>query len=194
MAGEVIGIIMAILSPSGGSIGIGFATPAATVLPVIDQLEKFGETRRGWLGVHIQNVDDTIAESLNFPGAARSSLEPTTRDRPRRRSQGRGRHRQIFDGIEIKESRDLPKIVAAAPVGKDVDIVVIRQGKQITKTIKLGRLEDNDKRFLGAKHGEAVSRRSPAPSKRRSEWNFPASQTIWCRNSPSRTMSPPESS
>jgi serine protease Do len=157
MTGEVIGINTAILSPSGGSIGIGFATPAATVIPVIDQLEKFGETRRGWLGVHIQNVDDTIAESLNL-GQVRGALVAGTDDKGPAKAAGLKAGDVIvkFDGIEIKESRDLPKIVAAAPVGKDVEIVVIRQGKQITKTLKLGRLEDNEKQAsLGAKHGDA---------------------------------------
>jgi serine protease Do len=156
MAGEVIGINTAILSPSGGSIGIGFATPAATVIPVIDQLEKFGETRRGWLGVHIQNVDDTIAESLNL-GQVRGALVAGTDDKGPAKAAGLKAGDVIvrFDGIEIMESRDLPKIVAAAPVGKDVDIVVIRQGKQVTRTIKLGRLEDNEKQTsLGAKHGD----------------------------------------
>jgi serine protease Do len=157
MAGEVIGINTAILSPSGGSIGIGFATPAATVVPVIDQLEKFGETRRGWLGVHIQNVDDTIAESLNL-GQVHGALIAGTDDKGPAKAAGLKAGDVIvkFDGTEIKESRDLPKIVAAAPVGKDVAIVVIRQGKQITKTIKLGRLEDNDKlTSLAAKRGNA---------------------------------------
>jgi serine protease Do len=157
MTGEVIGINTAILSPSGGSIGIGFATPAATVIPVIDQLEKFGETRRGWLGVHIQNVDDTIAESLNL-GQVRGALVAGTDDKGPAKAAGLKAGDVIvkFDGIEIKESRDLPKIVAAAPVGKDVEIVVIRQGKRITKTIKLGRLEDNEKQTsLAAKHGDA---------------------------------------
>jgi serine protease Do len=165
MAGEVIGINTAILSPSGGSIGIGFATPAATVIPVIDQLEKFGETRRGWLGVHIQNVDDTIAESLNL-GAVRGALVAGTDDKGPAKAAGLKAGDVIvkFDGIEIKESRDLPKIVAAAPVGKDVDIVVIRQGKQISKTIKLGRLEDNEKQAsLGAKHGDAGKLAIPGP-------------------------------
>ena len=73
LQGEVIGINTAILSPSGGSIGIGFATPSATVEPVIAQLEEFHETRRGWLGVRIQPVDDTIADSLNL-GTARGAL------------------------------------------------------------------------------------------------------------------------
>lgn len=146
MDGEVIGINTAILSPSGGSIGIGFSTPSATVVPVIDQLEKFGETRRGWLGVRIQNVDDTIAESLNL-GAIRGALIAGTDERGPAKAAGLQAGDVIlkFDGIEIKESHDLPKIVASAPVGKDVNVVLLRQGKEITKTIKLGRLEDNEK-------------------------------------------------
>ncbi|SFK47582.1 Do family serine endopeptidase [Methylocapsa palsarum] len=146
MAGEVIGINTAILSPSGGSIGIGFATPAATVMPVIEQLQKFGETRRGWLGVRIQNVDDTIAESLNL-GAARGALIAGTDDKGPAKAAGLQTGDVIvkFDGVEIKESRDLPKIVAQAPVGKDVDVTVLRQGKEIIKKIRLGRLEDNEK-------------------------------------------------
>ncbi|VTZ27855.1 putative periplasmic serine endoprotease DegP-like (fragment) [Methylocella tundrae] len=148
MDGEVIGINTAILSPSGGSIGIGFSTPAATVMPVIDQLEKYGETRRGWLGVRIQNVDDTIAETLNL-GSVRGALIAGTDEKGPAKAAGLEAGDVIlkFDGIDIKESHDLPKIVASAPVGKDVEIVLLRQGKQITKTIKLGRLEDNEKQL-----------------------------------------------
>ena len=146
MDGEVIGINTAILSPSGGSIGIGFSTPSATVEPVIEQLQKFGETRRGWLGVRIQNVDDTIAESLNL-GSVRGALVAGTDDNGPAKAGGllAGDVILKFDGVEIKESHDLPKIVASAPVGKDVEVVLLRQGKEITKTIKLGRLEDNEK-------------------------------------------------
>ena len=146
MDGEVIGINTAILSPSGGSVGIGFATPANTVQPVIDQLQKFGETRRGWLGVRIQNVDDAIAENLNL-GAVRGALVAGIDDR------GPAKHSDIkagdvivkFDGKPIKESRDLPKLVAATPVGKDVELVIVRSGKEQARTIKLGRLEDGEK-------------------------------------------------
>jgi serine protease Do len=147
MAGEVIGINTAILSPTGGSIGIGFATPAATVVPIIDQLQKYGETRRGWLGVRIQTVDETIAESLDL-GAPRGALVAGTDDKGPAKAAGLQAGDVIvkFDGVEIKESRDLPKIVAAAPVGKDVEVQLIRQGKQIVKTIKLGRLEDNERK------------------------------------------------
>jgi serine protease Do len=165
MAGEVIGVNTAILSPSGGSIGIGFATPAATVIPVIEQLQKFGETRRGWLGVRIQNIDDTIAESLNL-GKLRGALVAGTDNKGPAKAAGIKTGDVIikFDGTEIKESRDLPKIVAAAPVGKDVEIVVMRQGKSITKMIKLGRLEENEKQAsLGGTHGESKMKAPPGP-------------------------------
>jgi len=146
MDGEVIGINTAILSPSGGSIGIGFATPSATVAPVIDQLEKYGETRRGWLGVRIQNVDDSIAESLNL-GPVHGALVAGTDDKGPAKAAGIEAGDVIvkFDGIDIKESRDLPKVVASAPVGKDVNVVLMRKGKEVSKTVKLGRLEDNEK-------------------------------------------------
>jgi serine protease Do len=165
MAGDVIGINTAILSPSGGSIGIGFATPAATVIPVIDQLQKFGETRRGWLGVRIQNVDDTIAESLNL-GQLRGALVAGTDDKGPAKAAGLKAGDVIvkFDGLDIKESRDLPKIVASEPVGKEVEIVVVRQGKQVTKTIKLGRLEENEKQVsLAAKRDDAGKKATAGP-------------------------------
>jgi serine protease Do len=146
MSGEVIGINTAILSPSGGSVGIGFATPAATVAPVIDQLKEFGETRRGWLGVKIQDVDDAIAESLGL-GVARGALVAGVDDRGPAKPAGvlAGDVITKFDGHEVKESRDLPKLVASAPVGKDVEITVVRKGKEMPLKVKLGRLEDGEK-------------------------------------------------
>lgn len=165
MAGEVIGINTAILSPSGGSIGIGFATPSATVMPIIDQLQKFGETRRGWLGVRIQNVDETIAESLNL-GSVRGALVAGTDDKGPAKAAGLQAGDVIikFDGVDIKESRDLPKIVASAPVGKDVEVVVLRQGKEVAKTIKLGRLEENEKQVkLASKRGDSGKGATASP-------------------------------
>ncbi|MFZ3180234.1 MAG: Do family serine endopeptidase [Methylocystis silviterrae] len=146
MDGEVIGINTAILSPSGGSVGIGFATPANTVEPVIVQLQAFGETRRGWLGVRIQNIDDAIAETLSL-GATRGALVAGVDDKGPSKPAGLKVGDVIvkFDGKPIKESRDLPKLVAATPVGKDVELVVVRSGKEQTKTVKLGRLEDGEK-------------------------------------------------
>src|SRR5271165_6538961 len=146
LEGEVIGINTAILSPSGGSIGIGFATPSASVMPVIAQLEQFHETRRGWLGVRIQPVDDTIADSLGL-GAARGAPVAGIDEKGPAKPAGLKPGDVIikFDGKEIKESRDLPRLVASMPVGKSVEVVVVRDGKEETKTVTLGRLEDGEK-------------------------------------------------
>jgi serine protease Do len=146
MDGEVIGINTAILSPSGGSIGIGFATPANTVQPIIEQLQKYGETRRGWLGVRIQNIDDAIAENLGL-GSVRGALIAGIEDKGPAKPAGLKTGDVItkFDGRDVKESRDLPKIVAATPVGKDVEVTIVRDGKEMMKTVKLGRLEDGEK-------------------------------------------------
>ncbi|MFO1102090.1 MAG: Do family serine endopeptidase [Methylocystis sp.] len=163
MDGEVIGINTAILSPSGGSVGIGFATPANTVEPVIGQLQQFGETRRGWLGVRIQNIDDGIAETLNL-GATRGALVAGVDDKGPSKPAGLKVGDVIvrFDGKPIKESRDLPKLVAATPVGKDVELVIVRGGKEQTKTVKLGRLEDGEK--VASKNGDKEKSDSPGGS------------------------------
>jgi serine protease Do len=152
LGGEVIGINTAILSPSGGSIGIGFATPSATVMPVIAQLQQFHETRRGWLGVRIQPVDDTIADSLGL-GAARGALIAGIDDKGPALPAGLKAGDVIvkFDGKDIKESRDLPRLVASMPVGKSVEVVVVRSGAELTKTVTLGRLEDGEKTAEAAK-------------------------------------------
>ena len=113
--------------------------------PVIEQLQKFGETRRGWLGVRIQNIDDAIAENLGL-GATRGALVAGVDDKgPSKQVLKAGDVIVKFDGKPIKESRDLPKLVAATPVGKDIELVIMRGGKELTKTIKLGRLEDGEK-------------------------------------------------
>ena len=144
--GEVIGINTAIISPSGGSIGIGFAVPSKTALPVIDQLKQFGETRRGWLGVRIQQVTDEIAESLRIK-PARGALVAGVDDKGPAKPAGIEPGDVIvnFDGKEIKEMRDLPRVVADTPVGKQTPVVVIRKGREETKTVTLGRLEDGEK-------------------------------------------------
>ncbi len=144
--GEVVGINTAIISPSGGSIGIGFSVPSKTAMPVIDQLKQFGETRRGWLGVRIQQVTDEIAESLNVK-PPRGALVAGVDDKGPAKPAGIEPGDVIikFDGKDIKEMRDLPRVVADAPVGKDVPVVIIRKGKEETRTVKLGRLEDGEK-------------------------------------------------
>src|SRR5271156_2478325 len=154
LQGEVIGINTAILSPSGGSIGIGFATPSATVEPVIGQLKEFHETRRGWLGVRIQPVDDTIADSLNL-GTARGALIAGIDAKGPAKPAGLMAGDVIvkFDGKEVKESRDLPRLVASMPVGREVEVVGVRNGKELTKTVTLGRLEDGEQKTALATDG-----------------------------------------
>ncbi|KFC67042.1 Peptidase Do [Bosea sp. LC85] len=146
MAGEVIGINTAILSPTGGSVGIGFAVPSSLAVNVVDQLREFGETRRGWLGVRIQSVDDATAEALGL-GTARGALVAGIDDKGPAKPAGLEVGDVIvkFDGKEVKDSRDLPRIVAGTPVGKDAPITVVRKGKEVVKTVKLGRLEDGEK-------------------------------------------------
>src|SRR5664279_1960529 len=144
--GEVIGVNTAIISPSGGSIGIGFAVPSKTALAVIDQLRQFKEVRRGWLGVRIQQVTDEIADSLSIK-PARGALIAGIDDKGPAKPAGIEPGDVIvkFDGQDIKEMRDLPKIVAETPVGKDVEVTIIRKGNEEKKIVKLGRLEDEKK-------------------------------------------------
>jgi serine protease Do len=143
LEGEVVGVNTAIISPSGGSIGIGFAVPANTALAVIDQLREFKEVRRGWLGVRIQQVTDEIADSLGLK-PTRGALVAGIDDKGPAKPAGIEPGDVIikFDGKDIKEMRDLPKIVGDTPIGKDVPVVIIRKGKEETKTVRLGRLED----------------------------------------------------
>jgi serine protease Do len=146
LEGDVVGVNTAIISPSGGSIGIGFAVPAKTVIAVVDQLRQFGETRRGWLGVRIQQVTDDIAESLGLK-ETRGALIAGVDDKGPAKPAGIEAGDVVikFDGKDIKEMRDLPRIVADTAVGKDVEVIIVRKGKEEKKTVRLGRLEDGEK-------------------------------------------------
>jgi serine protease Do len=154
MDGEVIGINTAIISPSGGSIGIGFAVPSKNAVAVIDQLRQFGEMRRGWLGVRIQQVTDDIAESLGLK-PVRGALVAGVDDKGPAKPAGIEPGDVIvkFDGRDIKEMKDLPRIVADTPVGKDVPVTIVRKGKEETKTVRLGRLEDAEKQQAALRSG-----------------------------------------
>src|SRR5947199_6664915 len=144
--GDVVGVNTLIISPSGGSIGIGFAVPSKTVAGVVDQLRQFGELRRGWLGVRIQAVTDEIAESLNIKparGALIAGVEDKGPAKPAGIEPGDGVVK--FDGKDIKDPKDLSRVVADTAVGKEVEVVIIRKGAEETKKVTLGRLEDTDK-------------------------------------------------
>jgi serine protease Do len=143
MNGEIIGINTAIISPSGGSIGIGFAIPSDAAVHVIQQLREFGETRRGLLGVRIQQVTDEIAESLGM-GAARGALVAGVTEKGPAAEAGiqPGDVILSFDGKPVTEMRDLPRLVADSNIDKLVDVVVIRKGKEMTLKVKVGRLTE----------------------------------------------------
>lgn len=141
--GQVIGINTAIFSPSGGSVGIGFAIPSSLARGVVDQIVEFGRTRRGWIGVRIQTVTDEIADSLGLGeprGAMVTSLTPG----------GPAEDAGIlpgdvivgFNGRDVPEMRDLPRLVADTPVNREVDVVVFRRGDTVTVPIRLGELEE----------------------------------------------------
>ena len=151
LEGEVIGVNTLIISPSGGSIGIGFAVPSKTVVGVVNQLRQFGELRRGWLGVRIQQVTDEIAESLNIK-PARGALIAGVEDKGPAKPAGiePGDVVVKYDGKDIKEPKDLSRVVADTAVGKEVEVVIIRKGAEETKKVTLGRLEDTEKAVQAA--------------------------------------------
>ncbi|MEQ1578555.1 MAG: Do family serine endopeptidase [Hyphomicrobium sp.] len=151
MTGEVIGINTAIISPTGGSIGIGFAVPSDTVTNVIAQLKDYGEVRRGWLGVKIQTIGEDIAESFGVPENTGALVAAITPDSPASKSGlETGDVILKFDGKEVTTMRGLPKLVAQAPIGKSVEIEVMRQREKKTFSVVIGRLdEEDDKIALG---------------------------------------------
>jgi len=142
--GDVIGINTAILGQSG-SIGIGFAIPSNSAKKVIDQLIKFGETKRGWLGVRIQIVTDEIAENLELDKPRGALVASVAKGSPS--DKGGIKDGDVileFDGKRINEMKELPKIVAETDVGKIVKVKIWRNKKEFIKEIVLGRLETSD--------------------------------------------------
>ncbi|MBB3655430.1 serine protease Do [Rhizobium sp. BK650] len=155
MKGEVIGINTAIISPSGGSIGIGFAVPSELASGVVDQLREYGETRRGWLGVRIQPVTDEVADSLGLDSARGALVAGVIKGGPV--DDGSIKAGDVilkFDGKAVSEMRDLPRVVAESSVGKQVDVVVLRDGKEQTVKVTLGRLEDSDQAAANDNSGD----------------------------------------
>ena len=158
MNGEVIGINTAIYSPSGGSIGIGFAIPANLAKPVIDQIKQYGHPRRGWLGVNIQSVTDEIAESLGLD-KPRGALIASVHDGGPAQQAGiqPGDVVLSFDGKDVVDMRHLPRIVAETPIDKSVKVTVWRKRKEVVLDVKVGELQEE------AQQTAATDKEKPAP-------------------------------
>lgn len=151
LEGEVIGINTAIFSQSGGSIGIGFAVSSELASNVVSQIREFGRTRRGWLGVRIQQVSDDLAESLGLDGARGALVADVTPDGPAESAGVKpGDIILKFDGKDVPEMKQLPRIVAETNVGTDVDVQVWRDGKLVRLSAKLGELEEAEKTQLAS--------------------------------------------
>ena len=144
--GEVVGVNTAIFSPSGGSVGIGFAIPSNLAKPIIDQLRKYGRARRGWLGVRIQTVTDDIAQSLELDKTSGALVADLTPGGPAEKGKVEvGDVILTFDGKEVGEMRSLPRIVAETPVGERVLVEVWRQSAKVKLNIILGEFPDDDR-------------------------------------------------
>ncbi|WP_422048942.1 Do family serine endopeptidase [Shimia sp.] len=156
MDGEVIGVNTAILSPNGGSIGIGFSMASNVVTRVVDQLQEFGETRRGWLGVRIQDVTEDMVDAVEgLKNAAGAMVTDVPEGPALEAGMQSGDVILSFDGDEVADVRGLVRSVGNTSVGKTVDVVVLRDGSEVTLAVTLGRREEAE---------GAVPASQPAPS------------------------------
>lgn len=142
-AGEVIGINTAIFSATGGSVGVGFASASNLVRPIVEDLRKYGRTRRGWIGVQYQSVNAEMAESLNLQAVRGALVSAVTPDGPAAKAGIQaGDVILSFDGNEITKMRRLPRMVAETDVDKVCELSIWRKGRAITANVKVGELED----------------------------------------------------
>jgi len=145
LRGEVVGINTAIFSRGGGNIGIGFAIPINLVKELLPQLKSKGKVTRGWLGVVIQGVTPAIAESLGMDQARGALVANVSSDGPAQRAGVKiGDVIIEFGGQRVKESNDLPIIVARTPVGKEVSVIVLRDGKEVKLSVAVGELKEEE--------------------------------------------------
>ncbi len=142
MNGDVIGVNTAILSPNGGSIGIGFAMSSAVVTNVVEQLKEYGETRRGWLGVRIQDVTPDMIGAIDGLDEPRGAMVTDVPEGPARDGGVEaGDIILTFDGVDVADTRELVTVVGNSPVGKTVDVAVLRDGETVDLSVTLGRRE-----------------------------------------------------
>ena len=164
MKGRVIGVNSAILSPTGGSVGIGFSIPSNLAKRVVAQLVKYGETRRGWLGVRIQTITEELAEGLGLKSPEGALVTEVTPGGPAEKAGLRPRDVIIeFNGRRVRKMRELPRLVAETPVGEEVPVKVIRDGKEVALKVTLGRLEEAEKKGLLGKRTSRPRPREAAP-------------------------------
>jgi serine protease Do len=146
VSGDVVGINSAIFSPTGGSVGIGFAVPSSMAQPIIEQLKDTGKIHRGWLGVKIQEVTDEIAESIGLSSTRGALVLDVALDGPAKDSGIQSGDVIIrFNGKDITAMRSLPRLVAQAEVGAKSEVTVLRKGREFKYTVKLGELPDDAK-------------------------------------------------
>ena len=159
MDGQVIGVNTAIFSPSGGSVGIGFAASANLIRPVLEDLRKFGRTRRGWIGVQIQSVTEEIALSLGLDKARGALVSRVTEKGPATASGIESSDIILsFDGKPIDKMPELPRVVAETAIDKTVDVMVWRKAQQKVVKLKVGELRDDNEKAV-------ASLGKPGPSK-----------------------------
>ncbi len=154
--GEVIGINTAIFSPSGGSIGLGFAIPSNTAQRILDQLKRYGETRWGWIGVRLQTPSDDLANGFHLASAEGALIARIDKGGPA--DTGGLQEGDLvlsFAGFEVKHARQLPRMVAQAPIGGEADVVILRRGERKTLKVKVGLLqESHGPAALSSPHGK----------------------------------------
>jgi serine protease Do len=140
--GEVIGINSAIVTPNGGSVGIGFAIPAALAQPALAELRSSGKVVRGWLGVTLQKVTPEIAEGLGFGRPRGAMVSAVTADAPAAKAgMQQGDVVVRYDGKPVESQHDLPLMIAETPIGATIDLVVWRKGHEVTLHVTVARLE-----------------------------------------------------
>lgn len=149
MEGGVIGVNTAIYSPSGsGSVGIGFAVPSNIAGHVVDQLMEFGRTRRGWLGVRIQPVTPELAEALGLASEEGALVAMVVEGSPAAAAGLEAGDVIVrFDGAAVSEMRELPRAVALAEVGREVEVMAVRGGEELSFKVVLGELEEAEERL-----------------------------------------------
>ncbi|HWT30180.1 MAG TPA: Do family serine endopeptidase, partial [Propylenella sp.] len=143
LGGEVVGINTAIMSPTGGSIGIGFAVPSEIAVPVIEQLREFGEVRRGWIGVRIQDVTEDAVTAVGMRGPKGALIAGLTGGGPAEKGGIKAGDIVVeFGGKPVENMRALPQLVADTPPGEVIDVTVLRDGKEVKLKVEVGLLDE----------------------------------------------------